>query len=94
MKEIGEKAKLNQHINVYKTVGGVRQKFEFKKHQLITTHTARRSFATNAYKSGISGIDIMKMTGHKTESSFLRYICITQEENALKLSSHAFFTKR
>ncbi len=34
--------------------------------QLITTHTARRSFATNQYLSGAPILTIMAITGHKT----------------------------
>ena len=33
----------------------------------------------------------MKITGHQTEKSFLRYIRISQEENANKLLDHPFF---
>ena len=35
----------------------------------------------------------MKITGHKTEKSFLKYIKITQEENAQLLAGHAYFKK-
>ena len=59
----------------------------------VTTHTARRSGATNMFKAGIPSISIMKITGHKTEKSFLKYIKITQEENAQLLAGHAFFKK-
>ena len=50
------------------------------KYQLIKTHTARRSFCTNAYKAGMDCLDIMALSGHTTEKSFLRYIKVTQEE--------------
>jgi hypothetical protein len=33
----------------------------------------------------------MKITGHKTEKSFLRYIRISPEENAKKLAEHPYF---
>ena len=59
----------------------------------VATHTARRSGATNMYKAGIPSISIMKITGHHTEKSFLKYIKITQEENAQMLSLHSFFKK-
>ena len=61
------------------------------KWQLVTNHTARRSGATNMYIAGIPSISIMKLTGHTTERSFLKYIKISQEENANLLASHAFF---
>ena len=57
-----------------------------KKYQLITTHTARRSFATNMYKRGYSPVHIMSITGHKKESTFLKYIRITNEESVKMIS--------
>ena len=57
----------------------------------LITHVARRSFATNAYLAGIPAISIMKFTGHKTESSFLKYIKVNQERNAELLMNHEFF---
>jgi integrase len=59
----------------------------------VTTHTARRSGATNMFKAGIPSISIMKITGHHTEKAFLKYIKVTQEENALILAEHPFFRK-
>lgn len=61
------------------------------KHELITTHTARRSFATNAYLAGIPAAKIMLITGHTTENSFFRYIRIGATENAKELKGHEFF---
>ena len=63
------------------------------KHKLITAHTARRSFATNAFLAGVPTIQIMKLTGHKTEKVFMTYIKITGKENARKLQLHPFFNK-
>ena len=57
----------------------------------IRTHTARRSFATNAYLSGIPIRDIMQITGHRTTESFLKYIKVTKLETAEKLKDHPFF---
>lgn len=61
------------------------------KWRLISTHTGRRSFATNAYLSGLDRISIMKITGHRTEASFMKYIRIEEEENASLLKLHKFF---
>jgi len=59
----------------------------------IRTHTVRRSFATNAYLSGIPMISIMHITGHKKTETFLRYIRVTKVENAEKLKDHPFFNR-
>lgn len=63
------------------------------KYELVGTHTARRSFATNAYKAGIPPLAIMKITGHTKESTFMKYIRVSQEENADILAQHPFFKK-
>ncbi|RNC65684.1 hypothetical protein D7D25_05940 [Proteiniphilum sp. X52] len=34
---------------------------------------------------------IMLITGHKSESSFFKYIRVTREENAATLAGHLFF---
>lgn len=56
--------------------------------QCISSHTARRSFATNYYLSGFPTIDLMKITGHKTEKAFLRYIRVTKLDTARRLGEH------
>ena len=63
----------------------------FPKYEMITTHTARRSAATNMFKAGISAISIMKITGHTTEKAFMKYIKITAEENAELMAKSKFF---
>ena len=85
LKEIGELVGINENTNRTFTKGGLKASKLHKKFELITTHTARRSFATNLYKAGFPSISIMKITGHKTETSFMKYIKISQEENSDKL---------
>jgi integrase len=91
LKEIGEMAGINEEVLITSTKGGKTVSENFKKYDLITVHTARRSFATNAYLADVPTISIMKITGHKTEKSFLKYIKISQEDNANKLLNHPFF---
>ena len=56
--------------------------------ELVSSHTARRSFATNYYLQGFPTIDLMKITGHKTERSFLKYIRVSKLDTAKRLSEH------
>ena len=46
--------------------------------QHISSLTACRSFATNHYLAGFPVVDLMKITGHKTENAFLKYIRATR----------------
>ncbi|MQP52683.1 MULTISPECIES: site-specific integrase [unclassified Flavobacterium] len=59
----------------------------YKKHELVSSHICRRSFATNLYGK-IDTLTIMKITGHKTEAQFLSYIKITPKEYAEKLKAY------
>lgn len=91
IKEILEICNINELVEITTSKGGKIQKKSLPKYELVTTHTARRSFATNLYLADVPTISIMKITGHKTEKSFLRYIRVTQEQNASKLLNHEFF---
>lgn len=91
LKELGELAGIIENVIIHFTKGGKRTSDSSPKYQFITVHTARRSFATNAYLNDIPTISIMKITGHKTEKAFLKYIKISQEDNANKLLNHPFF---
>lgn len=93
IKEVAKLAGISEEVTYTKNVGGKAVQLSSPKYELISSHTARRSFATNAYKAGIPTVSIMKITGHKKESTFLKYIKISEEENAEMLMTHSFFTK-
>ncbi len=57
----------------------------YKQWEVVTAHTARRSFATNMYKRNFPTLMIMKITGHKTEKAFLKYIKVDEDENAERM---------
>lgn len=96
--------KINKHIKEVARMAGITQMVEgtklvdhhavvgfYPKCDIITTHTARRSAATNMFKAGIPAISIMKITGHTTEKAFMKYIKITAEENAELMARNKFF---
>ena len=56
--------------------------------ECVSSHTARRSFATNYYLQGFPTIDLMKITGHRTEKAFMRYIRVTKLDAAKNLNAH------
>lgn len=60
----------------------------YEKYKLVSSHTCRRSFATNMYLMNFPTLSIMKITGHTTEKSFLKYIKVTPKEHAEKLMDH------
>ncbi|QHV97282.1 site-specific integrase [Spirosoma endbachense] len=91
LKELCRLAGFTERVEVGRTKGGFRQMRVMEKWELITTHTARRSFATNAFLAGVPTVSIMKITGHKSESIFMRYIKISSEQNALLMLGHEHF---
>lgn len=91
IKRICRKAGLTDRIMIERTKGGKVIRKTFKRYELVTSHTARRSFATNAYIAGIPTARIMLITGHTTEQSFFKYIRIGKRENAKMLAEHPFF---
>lgn len=91
VKEICKKVGLDEPILWERTVGTDVVKKELPKWELISSHTARRSFATNMFLLNIPTYRIMLITGHKSESSFFKYIRVTREENASTLQGHLFF---
>lgn len=88
IKEVCEFAGINTLETLSITKGGKRISETKPKSQLVSSHTARRSFATNLYKDGFPSISIMAITGHKTERAFLKYIKVTPEEHASLLQLH------
>lgn len=89
LKEICEKLEsLNETTEIEFTKGGKKVTEQYKKYDLVSSHTARRSFATNAYLSGQQPRNIMAVTGHKTEASFYKYIRVTPMEMARLFKKH------
>ena len=91
IKTICNIAKINTPTEIEEIIGGKKVKTVKPKYEMVASHTARRTGATLMYKAGVPTIAIMKITGHKKESTFLKYIKVSKEETAEKLSSHKYF---
>lgn len=90
MKEIG----LTDKITYSYTVGGFLKTVTKEKWELISSHTARRSAATNLYMTGrMKTLEIMKLTGHRSEQNFFRYIRLTQDDTARSIGGDNFWKK-
>ncbi len=91
LKQVARLAGITEPVTLEKTKGNLTITKTVSKWELVTTHTARRSFATNTFTAGMPAISIMKITGHRTEKAFLRYIRINEKENARLMAGHDFF---
>ncbi|MEZ4936516.1 MAG: tyrosine-type recombinase/integrase [Crocinitomicaceae bacterium] len=87
-------AGINDMISVTRTYGGKKKSVVAPKYDLVTSHCARRSFATNAYLAGVPTLAIMAITGHKTEKVFLKYVRVSKEEHAKLMLDHGFFKSK
>lgn len=88
IKEVCREVGLTQGVLKSITKGGRRRTARYEKWQLVSSHTARRSFATNLYRSGFPSMSIMQITGHKTETAFLKYVKVSKVEHARLLAEH------
>lgn len=82
IKEIAKKAELGKVI-----LGGKIS----DKYLHITSHSGRRSFATNSYLAGLNLNIIMALTGHKSEASFKAYLKLGDRERERLAADSAFF---
>jgi hypothetical protein len=86
IKCVADLAGLNELITVKNTKGNIQNQTITPLHALVTSHCCRRSYATNMFKAGVPPMLIMSATGHKTETSFLKYIRATNDDKAKLLS--------
>lgn len=94
LKLIMREIRLTDKITYSYTVGGKIKTVTKEKWELICSHTARRSAATNLYLTGrMKTLEIMRLTGHKTEQNFFRYIRLTSDDTARSISGDMFFRK-
>ena len=85
LKKIAKAAGFDKNVFIVQQYMGRRAKVVKSyrpKFKQITSHTCRRSFATNLYRMGYRLSQIMPMTGHATESQLREYIGIDSEQNA------------
>ncbi|MEO9484370.1 MAG: site-specific integrase [Ekhidna sp.] len=74
LKVICRAAGIDKSVTITKTKGGMRVDAVKKKWELVSSHTGRRSFATNRFLEKMPIQEIMAYTGHKTESVFRQYV--------------------
>lgn len=89
VKEVLELVGINEPTTKNETIGGKRVSKIVPKYELVSTHTARRTFATNLYLRKKIPISVMMAaTGHKTEEQFMKYIKLSQIEKQGDLKSY------
>jgi integrase len=87
IKQVAALAEINDIVSKTQTKAGKQLTISYPKHELVCTHTARRSFATNFYKMGTPVESIMKATGHMSQKTFSNYIKLDNEEHADQITN-------
>jgi integrase len=68
-----------EEVHIDNKINGVITRETKKRYQLISSHSARRSFATINTLRNIPRSKILRATGHSSEKAFIRYICYDEE---------------
>ena len=66
-------------VHIDNKINGIITRETKRKYQLISSHSARRSFATINTLRNIPRSKILRATGHSSEKAFNRYICYDEE---------------
>lgn len=83
-----ERAKITENVQGVVTKSGKRIVERYKKYEMVSSHTGRRSFAINEYIDGMPVQTIMAITGHKSVKTFMAYLKLTPEEHAEVAKKH------
>jgi integrase len=90
IRTIAELADINQEIEIVHKYGNRKVTEVVKKFELISSHTARRSFCTNLFLAGMPSEAIMVFSGHKSSASFMRYLKIDSKIATKKYKAEFF----
>ena len=91
IKKVCKACEIKEEVEVT-TYNGLEHKTIRKpKHELISSHCARRTGITLLYMTGIPLKQVMLISGHKDEDSIKHYLRLTKEENVTLLKDNPFF---
>lgn len=79
LKELCKLAGIDELIKIVKYKGSNRIEVVKPKYELVSTHTARRTFVTLSLEKGMRPETVMEITGHKDYKTMKKYIKITSK---------------
>lgn len=68
---------------------GQRKMQQVPVHELVTSHAARRTYATFLINQGVDTRKVMAMTGHKVEATFNKYVNMNSQDLAMEIKQLA-----
>lgn len=84
LKDLGAAVEFDEEIEFSQKIGRRTISTTKPKSEVISSHTARRTFVTMSLKFGLSAEEIMQVTGHKDYSSFKKYVSFNKKEETKK----------
>lgn len=91
LKELCKFAGIDEEVIHSITRGGRRIETVKKKYEMVSSHTGRRTFITNAVLAGIPLMQIQAISGHTTTQSLLNYLHASNLEMAKRSFDNEFF---
>lgn len=79
IKECCRRVKIDTPTTITRYIGQKRIDKTIPKYELITSHTARKTFVTNSLVLGMKEMVVRNITGHQDEKSFKRYVDIAED---------------
>jgi integrase len=86
LKELCQMAEIDEPITLVRYRGAERIERREPKYNLVTTHTARRTFVTISLEKGMRPETIMEITGHTSYKTFKKYIKITSKVKHIEMN--------
>ncbi|MCX6232760.1 MAG: phage integrase SAM-like domain-containing protein [Bacteroidetes bacterium] len=86
LKDVAQFAGFKNKETVITYKGNQRTELTYEKWQLLTTHTARKTFIINALYLGIQPDIIRSWTGHKDHKTMEQYIKIVNEQKRISMN--------
>ena len=83
IKDLCKLAEINEPVEIVRFRGSKRETTLYKKHELISVHTGRKTFCTLSLEKGMSAEEVMQISGHKDYQSFKRYVKITEQRTKI-----------
>lgn len=79
IKEVAKAAEIDSDVRVVYWVGTRRVEEVHPKHEIISTHCARRTFVVTALQLGVDPLTITKITGHSDIKAMKPYIAVVDD---------------
>jgi site-specific recombinase XerD len=73
IKEVLKKIEINSPVVETRFFGGKESIVTLPKHEVVSSHTGRRTFITRSIENGVSTLVLMDMTGHTKVQTLTRY---------------------